>query len=292
MRPKGRPYESLRMLTGPHLAVLGMVFSFMFTMVTLLPSLVTYVRERSNKDFGHTTRELDKFFVHLKALHIIIGAIAVGAILGVITQSWVLAMAITAISFFVPKIVLKVWKDIRSSQCEAQLMDALILIGNALRSGLDIATGIELVNTDMNPPISEEFGLVLNAYRLGSPLEGALLAMTDRIHSRTLETAIGAVIIQRETGGNLIKTFEQLVQTIREEEKLQKKTKAVSSQGRTQIAFLSVFPWCVFALFYFMSPEMMKPALESPWGQMTLIGLVVWEGIGIVVTKRIVTVDV
>ena len=62
-------------------------------------------------------------------------------------------------------------------------MDALILISNALRSGLDIASGIELVASNLKPPISEEFGLVLNAYRLGAPLERALMDMTTRIQS-------------------------------------------------------------------------------------------------------------
>lgn len=171
-------------------------------------------------------------------------------------------------------------------------MDALVLMGNALRSGLDIATGIELVTTNMKPPISEEFGLVLNAYRLGSSLEDSLLAMTRRIRSRTLDTVVVAIILQRETGGNLVKTFEQLILTIREENKLQKKVKALSAQGRTQIGFLAVFPWIMAVVIYFMSPEMVKPALEQSWGQFALAGMVVWELIGLVITKRIVTVDV
>jgi tight adherence protein B len=171
-------------------------------------------------------------------------------------------------------------------------MDALILVNNAMRSGLDIASGIELITTNLKPPISEEFGTVLNTYRLGGSLESALSDMTRRIRSRSLETAVGAILIQREMGGNLVKTFEQLIQTIREESKLQKKVQALSAQGRTQIAFLAVFPWGLALLFYMLSPDMIGPALRNPLGQVILIGLIIWEGIGILVTKRIVTVDV
>jgi tight adherence protein B len=274
--------------------VLGMtVFSFMLTAVNLLPSLVGTLQERYKNRLGEkTARELDKFFAHVKVTHVLIASAVLAGLLGWATGSWVFGIALLAGGLFVPKIALSIRKQIRSSQVEASLMDALILMNNALRSGLDISTGIELVTTNMAPPISEEFGLVLNAYRLGASLDSALMEMMNRVSSRPLETAISAIIIQRETGGNLIKTFEQLVQTIREESKLQKKVRAFSAQGRTQIAFLALFPWLLACLFYFISPDMFRPALEDPLGQAILMGLIVWEGVGLIVTKRIVTVEV
>jgi tight adherence protein B len=280
------------MMNLPHLMVLITVFSFMLTVVNLLPAFVASFQERSKNVFGRTTREMDKFFVNIKITHILIGSLALGGLLGVATRSVVVGIACMLAGAFAPKFLLSIWKNVRSTQFDAQLMDALILISNALKSGLDIATGIELVTTNLTPPISEEFGLVLNAYRLGSALEGSLMEMTHRIQSKTLETAVGAIVIQRETGGNLVKTFDQLIQTIREETKLQKKVRALSTQGRTQIAFLAFFPWAVALLFYFMSPEMFQPALAEPMGRAVLAGMVVWEFIGILVTKRIVTVDV
>ena len=171
-------------------------------------------------------------------------------------------------------------------------MDALLLMNNSLRSGLDMAAGIERVSATMKPPISEEFGLVLNSYRLGTQLEVALMDLTTRIRSRTLETVVYAIAIQRETGGNIIKTFEQLVSTIREENKLQKKVRAMTSQGRMQIFFLAGFPWLMALGFFLISPDFMAPALANPWGQIVIVFLLIWEAIGIVVTKKIVTVDI
>jgi tight adherence protein B len=280
------------MMSFSQLMLMLAVFSFMMTAVNLLPSVVRTIQERYKGRFGNASRELDKFFVHMKVTHVVIGSLVLGAGLTYATGSWALGIAVVITGVFAPKIMLAIWKEVRSAHFDAQLMDALILINNAMRSGLDIATGIELVATNMKPPISEEFGLVLNGYRLGTPLESSLQDMTQRVRSRILETTVTAVIIQRETGGNLIRTFEQLVQTIREETKLQQKVKAVSAQGRTQIVFLAAFPWVLGAGLYFISPEMMRPALESPTGQLVLIGLVIWEVLGIIVTKRVVTVDV
>jgi tight adherence protein B len=275
-----------------HLGILIAVYFLMAAIVEVIPELYTIYRERYMADVVRTTRELDKFFLNIKPTNLLVICLVIGVGLGVVTGSWVLAVSFSLSGLVAPKILLSVWKGIRSSQVDAQLMDALVLIGNSLKSGLDIAAGIERVATTMKPPISEEFGLVLNAYRLGTPLETALMDMTSRIRSRTLETVVYAISIQRETGGNLIKTFEQLVLTIREEDKLQKKVKAITAQGRTQIFFLAGFPWALAALFFFMSPDFMRPALANPWGQLVAIVLIVWEAIGVMVTKKIVTVDI
>jgi tight adherence protein B len=280
-------------MTGlPHLMIFLTVSGFMMTIVNLLPSFVKYVQEHYVAHMSQRTRELDKIFFHIKIPYIFGGAVLAGALLGWLTDSWVMAGTCVLVGLVTPKVVVAIWKNIRSAQFDEQLMDALILIGNAMRSGLDIATGIELVTTNMKPPISEEFGVVLNAYRLGGSLEEALLDLTRRIHSRPLDTVVVSIILQRETGGNLIRTFEQLVQTIREESKLQKRVRALSAQGRTQIVFLAFFPWALAGLIYFLSPEMIQPALSQSWGQAAVVGLIFWELIGIFVTKRIVTVDV
>jgi tight adherence protein B len=280
------------MINPSHIMVFFTVASFMMGVVSLLPAFVRWIQERYASRVTSKSSELDKFFVRVKVPYMVGGGLAAAGVIGWFTGSWVIAAVIAMAGLAAPKIFLALWKNRRTAQFDEQLMDALILIGNALRSGLDIATGIELVSTNMKAPISEEFGQALNAYRLGGSLETALMEMTRRIPSRTLETTVVSIILQRDTGGNLIKTFEQLVQTIREESKLQKKVRAISAQGRTQVAFLSIFPWGMALLLYVLSPEMIEPALSQTWGQLTLAGLIVWELIGIVVTKRIVTVDV
>jgi len=275
-----------------HIGIFFVVFSAIWGIVTILPALYETLHERYQTNVKRTTRELDKFFLNVKPVTIIVIIGAVGGVIGLISGSWVFAMTIAGSGVFAPKVMLAIWKDIRSRKVEAQLMDALIILGNSLKSGMDIVAGIERVTADMKPPISEEFGLVLNAYRLGTPIETGLMDMTQRIRSRTLETVVYAITIQRETGGNIIKIFDQLVFNIREESKLQKKVQAITSQARTQIVFLAAFPWVLAGLFAAMAPEFMKPALANPWGQVILVFLIFWEIIGIFVTRKITAVDV
>jgi tight adherence protein B len=275
-----------------HIMVFLSVSTFMMGVTSLLPSLVRRLQDVYAARMATKSRELNQLFIQFKPAYVMAGGAMIGILLGWLLGSWVIAGFMILAGLVAPRFIMSIWKNIRSSQFDEQLMDALLLIGNALRSGLDIATGIELVATSMTPPISEEFGLVLNAYRLGGSLEKALTDMTHRIHSRILETTVVSIILQRETGGNLVKTFEQLVATIREEGKLQKKVRAISAQGRTQITFLASFPWGMAAIMYFLSPEMIQPALSESWGQMAVAGIVIWEVIGIIVTKRIITVDV
>ena len=180
------------MMNFSQLMLLFAVFSFMMTAVNLLPSIVRVLQERYKGRFGNTSREIDKFFVHMKPTHIMAGSLAAGGLLAYAASSWALGLAVALTGMFAPKIILAVWKEVRSSHFDAQLMDALILINNAMRSGLDIATGIELVATNLTPPISEEFSLVLNGYRLGTPLESALQDMTKRVRSRILYLTRGS----------------------------------------------------------------------------------------------------
>src|ERR1700690_1291079 len=132
------------MIGLPHLMVFLTVSSFMMTVVSLLPALVKRVQERYLARAKTSSRELDKFFVRIKVPHIFAGSIVIGALLGWVTDSWVLSVVCALLGLVAPKIGLSIWKSIRSTQFDDQLMDALILIGNAMRSGLDIATGIEL----------------------------------------------------------------------------------------------------------------------------------------------------
>ncbi len=275
-----------------HLYVFVCVFFLSLGIVRIIPELFGVYREQYKSQSRQTARELSRFFLNIRPTQIMMGAGVLAVLLGLLTRSWVIGAAVIAAGFVAPKMLLSMWKEVRSAQVEAQLMDALLLMSNSLRSGLDMVAGIERVVTSMAPPISEEFGLVLNSYRLGSSLERALVELLERINSKTLETVVYAINIQRETGGNILKVFEQLVLTIREENKLQKKARAITAQARSQIFFLSAFPWVLALLFIVMSPDLMRPALTSPLGQLVVIFLIVWEVIGIIVTKKIVAIDV
>src|SRR5437016_749543 len=109
------------MLTA-RLSIFVSVFFLMMAIVNVIPGLFAAYRERYQMGARRTARELDKFFINIKPTQILIGATALGALLGVLTGSWVIAVAMVVGGMAAPKIILSLGKEIRSGKFEAQLM--------------------------------------------------------------------------------------------------------------------------------------------------------------------------
>jgi tight adherence protein B len=180
----------------------------------------------------------------------------------------------------------------RGMKCEAQLMDAMILMSNGLKSGIDLIGCIEMVTKDCQPPISEEFGLCLKNYQLGTPLERALEGVEERVQSRLLSYMIKAINIQRSVGGNLTKIFDRIVENIREESKLSEKTAAMTAQQRIQAIVVGVMPWIMLVIMFAFQPGPMKEFYFTPLGFFTLMFCTVWIGIGMKIVNKLGDINV
>jgi tight adherence protein B len=180
----------------------------------------------------------------------------------------------------------------RGLKVEAQLMDALILMSNGLKSGIDLVQCIELVHRDLQPPISEEFGLCLKNYGLGTALEKALEGVEERVQSRLLSYVIKAVVIQRQVGGNLTKIFDRIVENIREESKLSEKTRAMTAQQRLQSLVVGIMPWVMLAVMFLFQPAAMREFYFTGLGVVTLLFCVVWILIGMRIVNRLGDIQV
>ena len=190
------------------------------------------------------------------------------------------------ISIRMPMAVLDALKKSRGKRVNKQLMDALILLSNSLRSGMDIVQGFELVARDMLPPISDEFGLVIKNYQLGTPFEKALDGLSERVESRMLSYIIKAIIIQRQVGGNLTVIFARLVENIREESKLEEKLQAMTAQQKIQSIVVSVMPFVMMFVMFIFNPSQMISFYTSPVGMFVFLFCIIWIGIGMKVLKK------
>ena len=183
-------------------------------------------------------------------------------------------------------------KRARGVKVNKQLQDALILLSNSLRSGMDIVQGFEMVSRDLLPPISDEFGLVVKNYQLGTPFEQALDGLNDRIDSRMLSYIIKAIIIQRQVGGNLTVIFSRLVENIREESKLEEKLQAMTAQQRIQSIVVSIMPFVMMLVMFIFNPAQMISFYTSPIGIIIFLFCVFWIAIGMKVLKKLGEVQV
>lgn len=242
--------------------------------------------------------DFNRQFVTIDVKYIVFGVIAVfmvlgfffgwtiGGFMGVFVFLIFLALG-GLVSIRVPSRILEALKYSRGVKVNKQLMDALILLSNSLRSGMDIVQGFEMVSKDLLPPISDEFGLVVKNYQLGTPFEQALDGMVARVDSRMLAYIVKAIIIQRQVGGNLPVIFARLVENIREESKLEEKLQAMTAQQRIQSIVVSVMPFIMMMVMFVFNPTQMISFYTSPLGMIIFLFCVVWIFIGMQVLKKL-----
>ncbi|MFA6030650.1 MAG: type II secretion system F family protein [Elusimicrobiota bacterium] len=284
---------------GPlFLKLLGLTFIFLAGWL--------YGQSKSDQFYGeidrqiergkHWANEFNRQFVTVKVQYMILTPMAVGLLLGIITLNIFGLVIFTAAGIYLgirtPEWVLTGIRLRRGKRVEAQLMDAMILMSNALKSGLDIVQGFELVQRDLVPPISEEFGLVIKNYQLGTPFEKALLGMEERIASRLVSYLIKAVIIQRSVGGNLTKIFDRIVENIRDEGKLEEKAQSLTAQQRIQAIVVGIMPWGMMGLMWIFQPEVMNAYYFSVIGLLTIGFCVLWMSIGMGIVRKLADIQV
>ncbi len=213
-------------------------------------------------------------------------AMALGGIVGFIVLIMFFAAGLN-FGLKMPGFMLKVLKRQRGVKINNQLMDALILLSNSLKSGMDIVQGFEMVSKDLRPPISEEFALVIKNYNLGTPFERALEMMEERVDSRLLSYMVKAIVLQRQVGGNLTKIFERIVENIREESKLEEKLQAMTAQQRIQAIVVGIMPWIMVGVMFVFQPDAMINFYTTPVGVIVLLFCIIWIFIGIKAVNKL-----
>lgn len=180
----------------------------------------------------------------------------------------------------------------RINQFSVQMVDALTLMANGLKSGLNIPQTLQIVVDEMPNPIKQEFGFVLSENRLGKPIEEAFENLGKRITSEDVNMFVTSVNILSETGGNIAETFQNITKTIRERLKLQNKISAMTAQGMTSAVIVGALPWGLGAILYVTDPVQMKPLFTHPIGWGILFLILILESIGFLVILKIVKIRV
>jgi len=225
-----------------------------------------------------------QFLSSIKVEYLVLVPIGLFAFAGIMTMNLFGFIILTGAGVFIgtkmPGMVLNFMKERRGKLIDAQLMDALILLSNSLKSGMDIVQGFEMVSKDLQPPIADEFGLVVKNYQLGTSFEKALDGLCERVTSRLLLYMVKSIVLQRQVGGNLTKIFERIVDNIREESKLEEKTKALTAQQKIQSIVVGIMPWIMLAVMFAFQGQTMAKFYFRPIGLVVLLGCAVWIGIG------------
>ena len=204
----------------------------------------------------------------------------------------VLATIATVVGWKAPKPIVAWMYQRRTKKFVRQMIDALSLMSNGLKSGLSIVQSLGLVTQEMPNPIQQEFNLILSENKLGVPLEEAFTNLSRRIKNDDVEMFVTSVNILKETGGNLAETFDTIVTTIRERIKVENKIDAMTAQGFYQGMIVMAVPPVLGFYFYQTDPEFMQPLFTNPLGWLILAAIIALEVAGFFVIMKIVKVDV
>jgi tight adherence protein B len=171
---------------------------------------------------------------------------------------------------------------------EKALPHAIDMMARSLRAGHSTAGAIEIMAEGAPEPANSEFREVFRQQNFGLPLRDALMQLLDRVPSQDLRVLVTAIVVQRETGGNLVEVLDRTTNVIRERQRIQGEIRTQTAQGRMTGWILTLLPVVVMGLINVMDPGYSKPLLNDPFGHKLLILCACLIGLGAFFINRII----
>lgn len=209
-----------------------------------------------------------------------------------ITMGLLFGGAVTFVGWSLPPILVKALYEKRCDAFVDQLVDGLTIMSNGIKSQTNVAQTMERVIEIMGNPLKSEFEQVLTQHQLGQSFEEALLDLGNRIPRPDVQMLVTSINILKETGGDLSQTFDSIVYTIRERQKLEKKIQALTAMGRFQGLVVTLIPFVLALVFFIVDPNMMIPMFTTTLGLFLLFIMISLQVIGGFLIRKIVTIKV
>lgn len=215
-----------------------------------------------------------------------------GGLLGYLINGQGAGIVFGALGLMCPVIFLQKKKRLRVEKMNRQIGDCLTVMINSLKAGFSFQQTMDQVSKEMPDPLGMEFARTTREIGLGLTAEEALKNMGRRLESDDIELMITAILIQRQSGGNLAEILENIAQTLRERVRMKGEIKTLTAQGRISGWIVGLLPMVLFAIMLVISPGYMKFFFETSTGIFLLVGGVVSQLIGVMIIKKIVDIDI
>lgn len=213
------------------------------------------------------------------------------ALLQYLTSNTLLAVISSAGGFFVPLLILYGLRRRRMKRFQEQLIDMLISVANSLRAGFSLPNAFDIIRSEMEAPMSQEIGIVVQELRLGTELAESLEHLHERMPCQDLDLIKTAINISTEMGGNLNEVLTAISGTIRERFRLQGRIDALTAQGRAQAVVMTIIPGGFLFLVGATNPDYLNPLWNtySGWAFLTIAALL--NIVAVLWVRKIVTID-
>ena len=177
-------------------------------------------------------------------------------------------------------------RERRLHKFEENLPDAIDLFNRSMKAGHNIHSGLETIASETHDPVKMEFKKVIEELALGSNIEDALHGLGDRVPLIDLKFFVTGLILQRQTGANMVQVLEGLAVLVRERLNLAEKLKASTAQQRMSAGLLCSLPIVMALIFWLLKPEYIRWFYTDETGQSIMTFAIVWEIIGILVIRK------
>ena len=227
----------------------------------------------------------------LLLLSIVIG-LAGAAITWYITENILVGLIAGLLLAAIPYLKINFDRSKRLVRFEEQLPEAMDIMVRALKAGHPFSETLKLVAEEMDKPISTEFGITFADINYGLDVKQAFLNLLERVPNITLMTVVIAVIVQRETGGNLAETLANISSIVRGRFRFQRKVRTLSAEGRMSAWVLAMIPFVLFMGLMVTSPGYLTPLISDPAGMKIISIAFVMIVIGIFWLRRIIRIEI
>ena len=227
-------------------------------------------------------------FLGLSALAGIVAAVVAYIVSNRIQVAWVALL----VGFMLPYSYASFRRNQRFEKFEELFPEAIDTLARAVRAGHAFTTALEMITSEVAEPVSGEFRQLYEEQKFGMPVRDALINLTDRMPLVDVKFFVTAVMLQRETGGNLAEILDNLSYVIRERFKIQRQVRVYTAQGRLTMALLMGMPPVIVAVMLLLNPGFIQPLFSDPIGHTLLVAGIILQTIGYFVIRKIIRIRV
>jgi tight adherence protein B len=203
-----------------------------------------------------------------------------------------IAWAALVIGAFVPYSFISYRRQKRFEKIEELFPEAIDTLARAVRAGHAFTTALEMISNEIAEPLATEFRKLYEEQKFGLPVRDALMNLTERVPLVDIKFFVTAVMLQRETGGNLAEILDNLSYVIRERFKIQRQVRVHTAQGRMTMVLLMAMPPVVVVVLEIFSPDFVSPLFHDPIGHFLVVVSVALQTIGYFVIRKIIKIQV
>jgi tight adherence protein B len=227
-------------------------------------------------------------FLGISALSGVAATIIAYAVSKRVEGAWIALL----IGFVIPYFYASFRRNQRFEKFEELFPEAIDTLARAVRAGHAFTTALEMITNEVAEPVASEFRQLYEEQKFGMPVRDALINLTERVPLVDVKFFVTAVMLQRETGGNLAEILDNLSYVIRERFKIQRQVRVYTAQGRLTMALLMGMPPIIVTVMLVLNPSFIRPLFSDPIGHTLLVLGISLQTIGYFVIRKIIRIQV